>query len=509
MKREGWIVAVVFGVLSFLLGIQENGFPYYYHIDEPTKTAQLVEGYRNFNHPLLLLTVSDLVASVSGLERTHQNMALVGRTVSALFTALAVAMMTLLAYWKGDRIAALCAGFFLAGHWDLFEKAHYLKEDPALCFGFAATFLALANYRRHQTVSAAVFLGAGVGLAASGKYLGIVALPFALPVFFLYSGRRWRDLGIFFVGFLFTLAVVNYPVLTPGGIAQFRESLGVETSKATRGTWAEPTGYNWGFFERILYVSRAHMLVFFGWAYVIMLGKNRRETRYVDWVIALFPFLLAGLLGFSTKTSGRYFLPAVMVVCFVSGLGLASLLRGLVASGWRFRKVVVVFLILVAVGGSAERFNRYYQGFYKDPRAEMATFVRDGLPAGSVVVQGYGVHLPDPGLPRYREVAEKLSLGKKILSPSHPPDLGTLDELRAKGVTHVAVTGQNYERYLNAGGRKPKKGRAERYYHRQKFYKALFGDCKLVWEREADRVGTHNPPLRIYAIGDIREGGRG
>ncbi|CAN5466215.1 hypothetical protein BH23VER1_BH23VER1_32390 [soil metagenome] len=503
---RGWLIAAAFGLLALVLGIQENAYPYYYHIDEPTKTDQIVGGYRNFNHPLLLLVATDAALSLQGTPRTQQAAAVAGRTVSAVFTGLSGAAMALLASYKRGTLAAVCGGFFLATHWELFEKAHIFKEDPSLVFGLALTFLALFAYRSRPGLAAALFLGMAAGIATSSKYSGIIALICALPAPVLFKGSRgWFAPTATLLGaFLATVALFNCPVLTSEGFATFRASLVLETDKAVQGTWAEKeTAFHFGYFKRLLYVGRAHMLPFFAWLLWVLLvvpGRRRWNFRYDDYLVALFPLLIAAILGFSTKNHGRYFLPGTLTLCYASGLGLAAILQSLAGSSFRFRKAAIAFLVLLAVAGSLERLTRYYQGFHGDPRVEMADFIRSSIPSNAVIVQGYGVHLPDPHLKLYSDGPVSGFFPQRLISSEkQPADLGSLDELRAQGVTHVAVCGQNYERYTKSTA-SPTPALADRYARRKRFYKDLFKEGTLVWERKADRIGTHNPPLKLYDI---------
>ena len=72
------------------------------------------------------------------------------------------------------------AGLAVALQEDLFEMAHYMKEDPALLFGLALALFAAHVWWRYPGRPALRFLAIACGLAASGKYLGSVAIFFAL-----------------------------------------------------------------------------------------------------------------------------------------------------------------------------------------------------------------------------------------------------------------------------------------------------------------------------------------
>src|SRR5205814_10380825 len=74
-----------------------NRFPYFYHTDEPGKVRQVIDGTRNFHHPLLMIAATDLALRVLHLERTPQNVAIVGRWFSAVASVLAIAGLVVLA----------------------------------------------------------------------------------------------------------------------------------------------------------------------------------------------------------------------------------------------------------------------------------------------------------------------------------------------------------------------------------------------------------------------------
>src|SRR5215216_7097634 len=108
-----WML-VLFAV-SYFPNQRNNGFPFYYHPDEPGKVEQLRDRKWNFHHPMLLLSTTMLFARhpAAGQE---QQVVETGRRVSAGFTALAVVALSLTALlWRGWP-AAFVAGAALATH---------------------------------------------------------------------------------------------------------------------------------------------------------------------------------------------------------------------------------------------------------------------------------------------------------------------------------------------------------------------------------------------------------
>ncbi|HSH38815.1 MAG TPA: hypothetical protein VK993_08515, partial [Chthoniobacterales bacterium] len=58
-------MAVLLFAFCLTLATRENEFPFTYHPDEPSKAAQLLQGRRNFYHPLLLLSTTEYVTRIA------------------------------------------------------------------------------------------------------------------------------------------------------------------------------------------------------------------------------------------------------------------------------------------------------------------------------------------------------------------------------------------------------------------------------------------------------------
>jgi hypothetical protein len=120
------IAAIVFAICMFLYS-RDNAFPYYYHPDEPGKVGQILANERNFNHPLLLLTVTDLMSELAGMEGSPQEVVEAGRWVAAGFAAIAVAALALLAMHYQGLWAGICVGAIGAMSHRMLEYAHFMK----------------------------------------------------------------------------------------------------------------------------------------------------------------------------------------------------------------------------------------------------------------------------------------------------------------------------------------------------------------------------------------------
>src|SRR5437667_341115 len=79
-NRWAILSALLLFVASFVLDTRNNGFPLSYHPDESSKVKQLSAHKRNFNHPLLLLSGSEVLVQLRGRPRDPQEVVILGRT---------------------------------------------------------------------------------------------------------------------------------------------------------------------------------------------------------------------------------------------------------------------------------------------------------------------------------------------------------------------------------------------------------------------------------------------
>ncbi|HSH39649.1 MAG TPA: hypothetical protein VK993_12785, partial [Chthoniobacterales bacterium] len=138
-----WAIAVAIFLAAVWLYTRHHEFPFYYHPDEPTKVAQIRDGTRNFNHPLLLLNATDLARRLAGATADCQQIVELGRWCSALFAAAAAALFSWLGFNRFGVIGGVVSGFAILIQRRLYEHAHFMKEDVALLAGIALTFVAI------------------------------------------------------------------------------------------------------------------------------------------------------------------------------------------------------------------------------------------------------------------------------------------------------------------------------------------------------------------------------
>ena len=182
MKQRAVWWMLVFAVISFWLDTRQNHFPFYYHPDEVKKVDQILTGERNFNHPLLMLNAVDAAWHIAGKPADRQAIVEIGRTCSALFTVIGTLAFMLAAWqWRGP-VAGIATGALLTCHQQVFELAHYFKEDPSLYAGTGLFALAALLYGRAPNWPRLIALALTLTWAASAKYLGAILV---IPACFL------------------------------------------------------------------------------------------------------------------------------------------------------------------------------------------------------------------------------------------------------------------------------------------------------------------------------------
>lgn len=374
--------AVVLFAATLWLDTRGNGFPFFYHPDEPDKVDQLITGKWNFHHPLLMLGTAELAKKALGVPDREQRLVVLGRWCSACFAAIGVVALALLAWRERGPCGFWIVGLLLLTQHQVFELAHYFKEDTALFFAMALAFLALHIHHRKPRAGSALFAGAMCGLCVAAKYLGGVMLIPAAVIFI--AAQRGKRAGAmqwvwFALGLIAVAAAVNFPVFTRLDV--FTHSFGRETTLVAHG---EP-GYTGGqvpFFEYLhIFVFNTTPVV---WVLVIAefwAMRKRRDADAFDWTMAVFPFAFMLLLCCSTKTNDRYFLPATAGFFYLAGLGAIDLPQ-LLPGKWSrvLRPAVLAGLALIANG---IYLAFYIQAFGSDDRSEMLAWIRANVPGRS------------------------------------------------------------------------------------------------------------------------------
>ncbi|MDQ3624890.1 MAG: glycosyltransferase family 39 protein [Verrucomicrobiota bacterium] len=486
--------ALLLFAACYLLHTRHNHFPYFYHPDEPGKVEQLLSRDWNYNHPMLLLSTTRLTLDMAGVGSSEQAVVEAGRRVSAAFAAGAVVLLALLAWqWRGWR-ASIVAGGALALHHQVYELSHYLKEDTALLFGLAAVFLFVFLFEQRPTLLRAAGLGAACALAISGKYIGIIALLAALPVLWCAGNtRRAKGFAVFSLSLLAALAVVNLPLLWD--LDEFRRSLADETGLVVKGqggmTRRVPHTQYWNvFIDNTTPVMWLLLPVFW-----VARWRERRSLTLAEWIVIAFPFVYAVALSFSPKSNDRYFLPATAIFTLQAALGAIDAGRWLVPRlGARIAPAAAAVALIL---GQVPSWLRYESAFQHDDTQELIAWLKRDVPVSAVIAKDNRVRLPDPQ--KKKDAARLGAVPQQVLASKFAADLGSLEELRAKGITHVAVSESDYGRFFLKNLRPQNAGDPD-FARRKLFYERLLREGDLVFKRDRGTVIYLHPGIHVYRI---------
>ncbi len=498
------LAATALGFAAAWLFSGHNDFPFFYHPDESAKVEQVKTRDYNFHHPMLMLAATE--AHLGGARGTSDPQTIVeaGRFVSATFAAVAVAAFSLLAWMRAGWLAMTATGLLLLCNQQLFELAHYMKEDPALLVGVALSFLAMAWYQLRQDWAAALCCGIACGVAISGKYIGAVMLPCAAIVIALAPRATWKQRGlhgciVLAAGLLF-FALTNLPLLTD--LATFRASFGREMEFVVEGSKGMTRRVPHAVYLNVFADNTTPLIWLLLAVYYVQFWRTRRTQDAASWVTAVFPLALMIALSFSPKTNDRYFLPLTATFYYLAALGLreaSSVLLPLWKPALRnYANTIGAALLLAALAFEAPRFIDVFRAFQRDDRRELAEFIRTHLPASARIAQDNRVMLPDE---RNRKRGRIINdLPQTVTGGDrYAAELGNLDELRAKGVSHIAVSESNYGRFFLKSLVAKGEYRGE-YDRNREFYERLFREGKLLFERPRSTVIYLHPGLKLYEL---------
>jgi hypothetical protein len=515
-----WCVGLF--ILCFTVNVRHNNFPYYYHPDEPGKVEQIIDERWNFHHPMLLLATTKVVASIHSVPLDEQPLVQVGRTVSAAFMALAAVALSLLAYlWRG-WLPAIASGLALATHHQLYELSHYLKEDSALLAGISLAFLSSYAYSQRPTIAWALAVGASAAVAISGKYIGAVVLVLGVTALGEFGTaraipQRTRNCALAGIAFLVVFVAVNWPVFSDLGT--FRASFGREVSLVATGqgevTRSVPHALYWNVFVD----NTTPVIWILLGVFIIARWKHRSSMSLLEKMLVIFPFAFALALSFSPKENDRYFLPATAMFTLFAGMAveespkfvcwIAELFgahRPERFSEGRMRGMIItvglVALISLQLFGwwpTKPGLVQYDVAFQRDDQADLLVWMRNELPQNAVIAADSRVGLPNPKRKKHAErvatIRQQLMVSKQVA------DMGTLDDLRAKGVTHVAVSESSYGRFFR-GDLRAKDDANAKFEQGRAFYEQLFREGYREFERERGTVIYLHPGILIYRIVD-------
>ena len=477
----GWALAA--GMVMFALGVFHHDFPSAYHPDEPAKVAQLVAGTRDYHHPPLMLTLADALARVVGTPREPEALARVGRTLSAACLAGAVALLVALAGIYGrTRAAVVTAAVALGLDAQAVLAAHFFKEDALFVFALALTFVAGAVHWRRRGRWDRLALGAAAGLALSSKYVGGLAVGYALVLAALAADRRrGRAAGGCALGVLAMVLLCNGAALWAHGaeiLAGWR--LGVSTVQAGNGGVGARVPH-WQYVGMLFVLTPLPVLAGAAWFWADL--RRFPFRAHADrWLAGLSPLWLTAVFSFSASTAVRYFLPISLMLGCVAGVALPGVVRW-AGRRWQLNPVWAAGLVaLFALPGTVS----LLAGFAGDDRAALSAWIDTHLPPDAALAQDALACLPAD------------LHGRRVESAPVVADLGDVPALRAQGVGYVVVCWYDSRRYTDP--RKRASPDARDFLRRREFYQTLPAHAHSLWKSDLRQPFPLRPGLELFAL---------
>ena len=472
-----WKAAVLLFVTCLLLTGKKLDFHGYVHDDEPNKVTQITQDKYNFNHPLLMLHSVKLYARATGISDDYDAVMRTGRWNSVVFSSLAIGFLVLLTgrlhgAWIGAAAGALilCTPLF-------FELAHYFKEDPALIFGLSLSLLAMQFYGEKPSAVRGALLGAACGVAVSGKYAGLIVVPFA--VYAVLANHRARDLWVVAFSAVAVFALVNFPMITSPDLWKSRVDYEVSRLKATG--VPNPRKIPHGDYFSDFYKHTSPFVLLLLAAYLWGSWKRKFRLSPTEWTLLLLPTVYLVILCFIPTKTERYILPASVLLSCVAASGLAPLKQ------LKHGKVAAVLIFGMAIAWQAPQVYAENAAFASRRHAEVLTYLQTQLSSSaSVLVDNYQSLEPSR--------TPSPAIKQRTLQPHE-----TLESLAADGFTHLLVTAKRYPVFApnsrRASGLPPEEEAKMR-----KLYDDIFGKCRLVFEWQQGKKKQLEPEFRLYEL---------
>ena len=493
---------------TLALGSLHADFPFIYHPDEPAKLAQVLTGQRNFNHPPFMLTLTRAVLDLGGITPTAPDAVRVGRWVSAAALALAAAGLTWLAGVYGGPGGAVCAAAALSTDAQVALAGHFFKEDALFALGFALTFCAGALHWRRRGTDTLLALGAAAGLAVSAKYVGGLAVGYALILAALAASPpdeakggwrvRARASGACALAAAAVFGLLNgVPLATH--FEQFRRGLTLGLSVWENGNRSVGSRVPNLTFVGMFFLFTPLPVMAGAAAFWAGLRRHAFRTHADRWLAGLSPLWLLVAFSFSASTAVRYFLPISLMLDCTAGAaapGLACWALG----GWERRRGrpwpawvpmvagpgVILLFTLPGVGALVG-------GFGCDDREALRRWIARHLPPSAVIAEDSLARLEEA--PR----AGDTRLKQRVLSVPCVADLGDVAALRGLGVSWVVVCWYDSRRYVDPGKRPAKEAAAD-FERRGAFYRTLPARATRVWQSDLRQPFPMRPGLDLYRL---------
>ena len=494
--------------MSLTMCMWGHDFPIAYHADEAGKVMQVLGKLdRNHKHPPLLLDLSSVTHKLSGHRDGLPQVVAAGRLVSAIAGALSVVMLTAMSHWLAGKLSALLVGIMLAGCPSLIIFSHYMKEDALLLMGIAAVFLASTAFWQKSRWWTVMLLAIACVITILAKYIGVVMLLCAVVLFMcrlrsLEKRQRYTLSLSFILSMIAAFILLGYHWWANWDDAI--KGLAYEWNHVRSGhidlklsLLGALRYYAWNIPWQMRYWSILPGILGIFW---LMKASDKPVNIIARLAISL--CLIYGTLLVIGRVAGdRYALPVVVLITWLAAMCLARLITTRKTRQLRQRLGVLVFMLVVGACG-CQVYQVIYQ-FDHDGRPAMGQWVRANLNASHHLVEDLYCAMPDQRYPVQVELFGHWE--PQIRMKRYAAAFGTLSELRAKGVTHVAVCNYSYDRFINTKGLEPTQVDPKafaRIQHCRTFYTQLFATGNVVWSHHPryKLPGLTSPTLVIFQL---------
>ena len=495
------------------------------HPDEPGKVRQVLVGGYNFFHPQLLLRAGEFTSRLAGRpskrvykrlsdtekEAARHRVLIAGRFASAAMAAGAAALLAAGAT-RRTAFAALATGGAVLLCPTLLVAGHFMKEDTALLLGVAAWTPAAGAFVRRPGRGAAVWLGLAGGLAASGKWIGVVLPLAAVPLVLLLGGglrrrRAWADAGVALGLTLAVTLLVNHPAFDHpkdlfGGV-------NTEIEHVNDSHWGIIQNAPQVYLRQLRDDCGAPVLLLAGvevaaagWLLVRGRGEGRRRAaaRLVAPGVAL---LFLGLLCTAKIAFPRYGLPVTALLYAVAAAGAVTAGHFVASRAVPPRVAPLVsaaatLLLLAPMAAMRVADARVLLGhFAHDGRDDLLAWAKANLPPGSKVLAERYALLGPAGADAGFEVDVK----------KRPFYYADAAELARHGYTHVALCDLWHGRYFDPAYAPTPELREDVERMRRRYGELFDGTAgTLLWryEPESPRAEFVDPALSLYRLTPAR-----
>jgi dolichyl-phosphate-mannose-protein mannosyltransferase len=218
--RDAIALVLALAIAATFVAILLHGidFPLRTGRDEPIKAKQILADYYNHHHPLLMLHLARAGNVVAGFT-DRQGAVELGRIFAVLAGGFAIFATFLLARKVLPTPVALAACLATAVVPAMTAHARYFKEDIFALPFILFSLVILIETLKTPTRTRGLLLGATIGLAASAKFVGAIALPFAVAVLLIDAWGKddWqirpRLAGLVTIVAVGVLALVELPAI--------------------------------------------------------------------------------------------------------------------------------------------------------------------------------------------------------------------------------------------------------------------------------------------------------